>query len=60
LQIGYAESGDTLAKVASVFNCQNPGSYSQSYIVTQLMNLNPQINSPDLPLVRGDQICVAI
>eukprot|EP00884_Botryococcus_braunii_P018363 jgi/Botrbrau1/520/Bobra.110_2s0149.1 len=60
-QIGTAEAGDTLARIANVWKCQNPNAnQNQADLVSRLMAVNLQINSPDLPLVAGDQICVAV
>ncbi len=61
VQIGTAEAGDTLARIANVWKCQNPNAnQNQADLVSKLMAVNPQINSPDLPLIAGDQICVAV
>ena len=46
--IATADNGDTLKKIAQDTGVQ----------VSKLAKLNPQINSNDLRLNKGDQICV--
>ena len=58
-QVGWAEAGDTLWKVASDFHCQNTGGW-KAWIAGKLALLNPQIPSLWTPLYSGDIICTSV
>eukprot|EP00884_Botryococcus_braunii_P018385 jgi/Botrbrau1/522/Bobra.110_2s0150.1 len=59
-QIGYAERGDTLGKVAEAFHCLRPGSPSLTSLLQRLRDLNPGLPSADSVLPQGTRVCVAI
>ena len=58
-QVGWAEAGDTLHKVARDFHCQNAGGW-KGWIAAKLAALNPQIPSLWTPLYTGDVICTSV